>query len=70
MYLSVLQLNENKYEISITDTIDETSIFTFNFINNENNHKNDFINYEVNNRMIKFTSSNLFCISVYLYNIF
>ena len=57
MDLCLLKIDEIKYEIIITDTIDETSIFTINF-NNGNNIQNDYNNIEINKRNIKFNSSN------------
>ena len=64
MDLSVICLNYNKYEIAITDTIDETTIFNINF-NNQRNYKNDYNNLEIQKRSNKFTSSNFIplCIS-------
>ena len=57
MDLCLLKIDEIKYEIIITDTIDETSIFTINF-NNGNIIQNDYNNIEINKRNIKFNSSN------------
>ena len=64
MDLSVIYLNNNKYELVITDTIDEATIFTINF-NNIKNDKNDYNNLEIEKRSIKFTSSNFIplCVS-------
>ena len=53
MDLSSFCMNDNKYEIALTDTIDETSILTFKLNNGKN--INDF---DINEKYIKFTSSN------------
>ena len=57
MDLGILKLNENKYEIAITDNIDETSICEINF-NNDKNVKDDLSNIKIEKRSIKFNSSN------------
>ena len=64
MDLTVINLNNNKYELVITDTIDETTIFTINF-NNEKDYKNGHSNVEIEKTNKKFTSSNFIplCIS-------
>ena len=66
MDLSVISLDDNNYELAVTDTIDETTIFSLNFINDKEN-KNDYNNIEIkiNKQNIKFTSSNFvpLCIS-------
>ena len=60
MDICVLNIEKNKYEIIITDTIDETSIFIVDI-----NDKKDLNNIDIEKRYIKFTSSNFvpLCIS-------
>ena len=53
MDLCLLNLENNKFKISITDTIDETTIFIFDLNNEDNNY-----NINLNKNIIKFTSSN------------
>ena len=57
MDLCILKLDEIKYEIAITDTIDETSICQINF-NNDNNLIDDLSNIKIEKRCVKFNSSN------------
>ena len=64
MDLCLLNLENNKFRISITDTIDETSIITFG-IGTENNIIDNI--KDINKKVIKFTSSNFvpLCICCY-----
>ena len=55
MDLCILNLENNKYKLFITDTIDETSILTFDLNNNNSLIDN---NIKINKNIIKFTSSN------------
>ena len=58
MDLCILNINNNnKYELAITDNIDETSICQINF-NNEVSIKDDLSNIKTEKRCIKFNSSN------------
>ena len=52
MDLCILNLQNNNFQISITDTIDETSIFNFKLINEKDT------NINISKKSIKFTSSN------------
>jgi hypothetical protein len=58
MDLCLLNLENNKFNISVTDTIDETSIFSFVINNEDNNNTNIDDNIIINKKIIKFTSSN------------
>ena len=53
MDLCLLNLENNKFKISITDTIDETTNIIFDLNNKDNNY-----NINLNKNSIKFTSSN------------
>ena len=53
MDLCLLKLENNKFQISVTDTIDETTSFIFDISNKDNNY-----NINLNKNSIKFTSSN------------
>ena len=66
MDLSILSLNDNNYELAVTDTIDETTIFSLNYINEKGNtNDNNDIETKIDKKNIKFTSSNFvpLCIS-------
>ena len=60
MDLCLLNLENNKFKITVTDTIDETSNFIFDLKNEDNN-----FNINLQKDIIKFTSSNFIPLCIY-----